>query len=130
MCDVFFFFFFFFGYYYRYFILGVTFFLVERGVERALYAYDSDARRSNSDSDSRSRRCFSSFFVLVIMIGIFAQTLPTSLGAALNENRYFRFKWISLFLYFFWNDVLLGCESHLCILAECATIVNLFKNQH
>ena len=28
------------------------FFSVERAVERAVCAYDSDARRSNSDSDS------------------------------------------------------------------------------
>ena len=49
----FFFFFFFSGYYHGYFMLGVTFFSVERAIERAVCVYDSDGGRSNSDSDSR-----------------------------------------------------------------------------
>ena len=63
----------------------MTFFSVERAVERAMCAYDSDARRSNSDPDSRGVSYFFSFFDLVIIMGIFTQTIPTSLGAALRH---------------------------------------------
>ena len=52
VCDEIFFFLvnFFSGYYNGYFILGVTFYSGERAVERAVCAYDSDARSSNSDN--------------------------------------------------------------------------------
>ena len=49
----------------------MTFGLVKRAFERAVCAYDSDARRSNSDSDSRGVSYFFSFFDLVIIMGIF-----------------------------------------------------------
>ena len=77
---------FFSGYYDGYVIFkGVTFFSVERAFERAVCAYDSDIRTLNSDSDSRGIRCFFSCFVVVIMMGIFAQTLATYLGAVLRH---------------------------------------------
>ena len=55
---------------------------------------------------------FSSFFFSGYNDGYFCPDLTYlswhCASTPLNENRYFRFKWISLFLYFFLSDVLLG----------------------
>lgn len=67
--------------------MGVTFVSVESAIERAVYAFDFNASRLNSDSDTRGILYFFTFFVLVIMISIFTQTLPISLALRFDTSQ-------------------------------------------